>query len=182
MSARMNESGPPITRYAFVNGDLRGSNLTLHPACLVHRSDSHLETLPLAAVTVVRVSFDRSSRKLGWGVVLLLLGLALLAIAAPLASFAGGAAGEMAVAGAQGASRMLLGFFRFLEAVAALLPVLALACVIAGGALGAFGWMGHTTLAVGIPGAERVYAARGRDTMLLDFAEALSERVTLVKR
>ena len=29
---------------------------------------------------------------------------------------------------------------------------------------------------------KRVYPARGRDTMLLDFAEALSERLTLARK
>ena len=50
------------------------------------------------------------------------------------------------------------------------------------GALGAFGWIGRTTLLVSLPGAERLYPVRGRDTLLLDFAEALSERLMLLKR
>jgi hypothetical protein len=64
-------------------------------------------------------------------------------------------------------------------ALASLLPVVALACVIGGGALCAFGWMGTTILLVSLPGTERVYPVRGRDTLLLDFAEALSERLML---
>jgi hypothetical protein len=62
------------------------------------------------------------------------------------------------------------------------MPVAALACVIVGGALCALGWIGGTQLLVSLPGAERLYATRGRDTMLLDFAEALSERLMQFKR
>jgi hypothetical protein len=178
----MNEAGPAITRFAFPNGTLRGTHLTLYPTCLVHRSDTQLETLPLAGVTAVRVAFQRDARKLGWGVALVLVALLLLAISGPIGGFASGAAGEMAAAGAQGVTRALHGFFRFLEALASLLPVVALACVIGGGALCALGWIGSTTLLVSLPGSQRVYPARGRDTMLLDFAEAVSERLMLLKR
>jgi len=178
----MNDSGPAITRFAFASGVLRGTHLTLYPTCLVHRSDTHLETLPLAGVTAVRVAFQRDTRKLGWGIALVVVALLLLAIAGPIGSFASSAAGEMAAAGAQGVAKVLQGFFRLLEALASLMPVAALACVIGGGALCALGWIGSTTLLVSLPGSERLYPARGRDSMLLDFAEALSERLKLLKR
>jgi hypothetical protein len=110
------------------------------------------------------------------------LALLLLVIAGPLGSFASGAAGEMTSAGAQGVARALQGFFRLLEALASMMPVAALACVVGGGALCALGWMGSTLLLVSLPGAERLYSARGRDTLLLDFAEAVSERLMLAKR
>lgn len=178
----MSEAGPAITRFAFANGVLRGTHLTLYPSCLVHRSDTHLETLPLAAVTAVRVAFERDMRKLGWGAGLVLAALLMLAIAGPVGSFASGAASDMAAAGPQGVPKAMHAFFRSLEALASLLPVLALACVIGGGALCALGWMGGTALVVSLPGSERVYPARGRDSMLLDFAEALSERLMLLRR
>jgi len=178
----VSETGPAITRFAFANGALRGTHLTLHPTCLVHRSDTHLETLPLAGMTAVRVAFERDTRKLGWGVGLVLAALLMLTIAGPVGSFASGAANDMASAGSQGVPKAMYAFFRLLEALASLLPVLALACVIGGGALCALGWMGGTSLVVSLPGSERVYPARGRDTMLLEFAEALSERLTLPRR
>jgi len=178
----MSEAGPALTRFAFANGELRGTHLTLYPSCLVHRSETQLETLPLAGMAAVRVAFERDSRKLGWGVTLLVIALILLALAGPLGTFASGAAGEMAAAGSQGVARVLHGFFRLLEALATLLPVAALAFVIGGAVLGALGWMGRTTLVISLPGSERVYPARGRDSVLLDFAEALSERLMLLKR
>ena len=173
----MSESGPAITRYAFTNGVLRGTQLTLHPNCLVHRSDDHLETVPLAAITALRVAFLRDSHKLGWGIALIVIALLLLAVAGPLGSFASGAA----AAGPQTVPVMSF-IFRALEALASLMPVAALGCVIAGGALCALGWIGSTQLLVSLPGAERHYIVRGRDTMLLDFAEVFSERLMLLKR
>jgi hypothetical protein len=177
----MSEAGPALTRFAFANGVLRGTHLTLYPTCVVHRSETQLETLPLAGMTAVRVAFERDTRRLGWGVTLVVIALILLALAGPLGTFASGAAGEMAAAGSQ-VARVLHGFFRLLEALASLLPVAALACVIGGAVLGALGWMGRTTLVISLPGSERVYPARGRDSVLLDFAEALSERLMILKR
>ena len=173
----MSEAGPAVTRFAFANGDLRGTHLTLYPTSLVHRSDTHLETVPLAAVSAVRVAFERDARKLGWGVTLIVFALLLLAIAGPLGSWA-----SHAVSTGQQPIPAMQVVFRMVEVVASALPVVALACVIAGGALCAFGWLGTTTLAVSLPGSERVYPVRGRDTALLDFAEALSERLTAARR
>lgn len=178
----MSEPGAALTRFAFTSGALRGTHLTLFPTCLVHRSEHQLETLPLAAVCAVSVAFRRDTRKLGWGIGLIVAALLLLAIAGPIGSFASGAASEMQAAGTQGVARALYGFFRMLEAVASLLPVLALGSVVGGATLCALGWMGSTTLLLSLPGSERLYPARGRDTMLLDFAEALSERLMLLRR
>lgn len=175
----MSEPGPAVTRFAFADGELRGTHLTLYPACLIHRSEHHLETLPLAAMSAVSVAFRRDRRKLGWGIVLVVVALLLLAIAGPIGAFASAAAGDMASAGPQGVAGALHGFFRLLEAFASLLPVVALAFVLGGAALCALGWVGTTTLLVSLPGTERVYPVRGRDTVLLDFAEALSERLML---
>lgn len=177
----MNETGPALTRFAFANGMLRGTHLTLFPTCLVHRGDNHLETLPLAGMSAVRVTFERDTRKVGWGAALVVIALLLLMVAGPLDRFATDAAADMAKSD-QGVAKALYGLFRLLIAVASLLPVAALACVIGGAALGALGWMGRTTLTVTLPGADRVYPARGRDTMLLDFAEALSDRLTLARK
>ena len=176
----MNETGPALTRFAFASGVLRGTHLTLYPTCLVHRSDTHLETLPLATMTAISVAFRRDARKLRWGIALIVIALLLLALSGPLDRFAADAATDMAKSD-QGVGKALYGFFRFLIALASALPVAALACVIGGGALCALGWMGTTTLLVSLPGSERTYPVRGRNTLLLDFAEALSERLMLRK-
>lgn len=173
----MTETGTPLARYAFTNGELRGTQLALHPACLVHRGDDQLETLPLAAVSALRVAFRRNTHKLGWGIALVVLALLMLAVAGPLGRFASSAA-----AAGQQAIPAMQAIYRMFEVVATLMPVAALACVIGGGALCALGWIGSTQLLVSLPGAERLYVARGRDTMLLDFAETFSERLMLLKR
>jgi len=165
-----------LTRFDFTSGPLRGSQLMLYPRSLIHRSEGHLETMPLARVAALRVSFARHPRQLGWGIALVVLALVMLAIAAPIGSVAHGAAQEMAASG-QGVARALFGFFRFIEVVAALLPALALACALGGAALAVLGWRGSTTLTLVLAGAEREYSVRGRDTLLLDFAELVSERL-----
>ena len=176
----MNETGPALTRFGFANGVLRGTHLTLYPTCLVHRSDTHLETLPIAAMTAVGVAFRRDGRKLGWGITLLVIALVVFAVSGPLDRLAAEAAADMAKSD-QGVGKALFGFFRFVTAATSFLPVAALACAIGGGALCAFGWLGTTTMLISLPGAERTYPVRGRNTLLLDFAEALSERLMLRK-
>lgn len=168
----VNETAPPLGRYAFTNGALRGTELLLHPGCLVHRGGTHLETVPLAAMSAIRVAFERHTRQLGWGVALVIAALLMLAIANPLGSFA-----SVALAGPPPSVALMQHVYRLLEALASLLPVAALAGLIGGIVLGVFGWLGSTSLVVALPGAERVYSVRGRDTLLLDFAEALSERL-----
>lgn len=177
-----NEAPAPLTRFEFASGPQRGSHLALYPRCLVHRSEAHLETLSLAALALVRVAFARDSRKLGWGIALVVVALLLLAIAGPLGSFAGQAAGDMASGGSQGVARALYTLFRFLEGVASLMPAMALACALGGAALGVYGWRGSTVLTLNFGGSERLYWVRGRDTLLLDFAEMVSERLTALAR
>jgi hypothetical protein len=170
------ETQAALSRFDFTSGALRGSQLLLYPRCLQHRSPSHLETMPLARVTALRVTFERNARQLGWGVALVVVALLMLAIAAPIASVAHGAAQEMATS-AQGVARALYSFFRFIEFIAALLPALALACALGGAALGVIGWRGSTTFTLVLGAGERSYGVRGRDTLLLDFAELVSERL-----
>jgi hypothetical protein len=178
----VSDPGPAIARFDFTSGLLRGSHLTLFPACVVHRGDAALETLPLAAIASVHVAFERDSRQLGWGVALILVALLLLAIAAPLAVFAGAQAAEMAAAGSQGVAHALQSFFGLLEFAANLLPALAVLTAVGGIALAAFGWLGNTRLTLSFGGFERVFPARSRNTRLLDFAELLAEQLMTLKR
>ena len=175
------ESQLALMRFDFASGAQRGSQLMLYPRCLVHRSDSHLETVPLARITAMKVSFQRDPRRLGWGVACVVAALFLLVLSAPLGSFAHGAAQEMA-ASAQGVARALYSLFRFIEVTAALLPAIALAGAIGGAVLGVLGWRGSTTFTLALGGSERSYCVRGRDTLLLDFAEMASERLMAAAR
>jgi len=170
------EQTPPLVRFDFRSGAQRGTHLALYPRCLVHRGDSHLETVQLARVAALRGAFERDTRRLGWGVALLVIAVILLAIAGPLGSFAGHAATDVS-SGSAGVARALYNFFRVLEGIAAILPAAALATVLGGAALGVFGWRGATTLTLDLGGNERVYSVDGRDGLLLDFAELASERL-----
>lgn len=171
-----------MARFEFASGELRGTQLTLYRSCLVHRGGAELETLPLAAIASLRVAFERDDRKLGWGAGLVVLALVLLAIAAPLSGLASHAVADLTAAGGQGVARALVSFFHLLEALASLLPVLALACALGGAALAVRGWQGATVLTLGLSGFERAYASRGRDALLLDFAEAVNERLMVLER
>ncbi len=175
------ESQLALTRFDFTSGPYRGSQLMLYPRCLVYRSDSQLETVPLARITAIRVSFQRNRRRLGWGVACVIAALVLLALSAPLGSFAHGAAQEM-TASAQGVARALYSLFRFIEVIAALVPAMALAGAIGGAMLCVLGWRGSTTLTLALGGSEREYRVRGRDTLLLDFAELAAERLMAAAR
>ena len=130
----------PLLRFDFTNGVQRGSQLMLYPRYLVHRSDSHVETVPFSRITALKVAFERDPRRLGWGVALVIVALLLLALAAPIGSLSHGAA------------------------------------------LGVLGWHGATTLTLVLGGAERAYSVRGRDMLLLDFAEVAAERLMATAR
>lgn len=181
----MSEAGTPLTRFDIGSGEWRGTQLSLHPACLVHRGDSHLEMLPLATLAAMRVSFERDGRKIRWGVALLVVALVLFALAGPLETFAGSAAREMTAqqsAGSTGVAGALLALFRFVEGLARALPLAATALALGGAALCFFGWLGTTTLALTFAGGERLFAVRGRDPLLMDFSERLSEAIAALKR
>jgi hypothetical protein len=175
------ESQLALMRFDFMSGAHRGSQLMLYPRCLVHRSPSQLETVPLARLTSIKVAFERDAHRMAWGAVCVLGALVLLGLSAPLGTFAHGAAQEMQASG-QGVARALYGLFRFAEVVAALLPAIALAGAIGGAMLGVLGWRGSTTLTLALGGSERSYSVRGRDTLLLDFSEMAAERLMAAAR
>ena len=166
----------PLARFDLADG----SYLTLHRSSLVHSGGSHLETLPLAAVQMLRVGFERNERRVGWGIAFLILALLCYALSGPLSAFSSLAASEMA--SGQGVARFLHVTFRILEAFASLLPVLAAAAAIGGVALIYFGWRGATVLQISLSGFERSFATRGRDTLMLQFAATVSERLMALER
>ena len=178
----MSEPSAAIARFDFTSGEQRGSHLTLFAGSLVHRGDSHLETLPLATIASVRVSYQRNASLMGWGFALLIAAALMLLASSPLAGVASAAAADVNTAGNHGVARALYSLLRIIEALANALPVAALAAVLGGGALAAFGWMGNTILTLTFAGTERVFAVRGRNTRLLDFTEAVAERLVQARR
>ncbi|HEY7239884.1 MAG TPA: hypothetical protein VH600_11995 [Burkholderiales bacterium] len=176
------DAGPAITRYDFTSGALRGTHFTLYATCLTHRGSNHLETMPLGGIASLRVAYEHDARRIGWGVALLLVALVVYALAAPLAGLATAGAEEMAKTDGHGVARALQAMFNFLYAVAKTMPFVALACALGGIALGAFGWIGSTTLVLDLAGSQRTYPVRGRNPGLLDFSEAVGERLMSQKR
>lgn len=167
--------GTPIANFDFPGGPLRGTQLSLYGARLLHHGAGQMDSMALGAIAAVRVSYERDGRRIVWGVVLVLLALLLFVVAGPLSGIAADAAAE--VSGNHSVSRSLRGTLLVLGAIASLLPAVGVACLLGGGALAAFGWIGTTTLELSLPGADRAYAARGQDRLLVDFAELLAERV-----
>lgn len=167
--------GTPIANFDFSGGPLRGTQLSLYGARLLHHGAGQMDSMALGAIAAVRVSYERDVRRIGWGVVLALLALLLFVVGGPLSGVAADAAAE--VSGNNSVARLLRGTLHVLGAMASLLPTVGVACLLGGGALAAFGWIGTTTLVLSLPGADRAYAARGQDRLLVDFAELLAERV-----
>lgn len=167
---------PQVARFDLPDG----TQLTLHQTCLVHRGAAYLETLPLAAVQMLRVGFERNTRRIGWGVVFVFFALILYGLSGPLSQFASGAAAEVATG--QGVARVLFLAFRVLEALASLMPVAAAAFAIGAAALLYFGWRGATIMHISLAGLERSFATRGRDALMLEFSAAVSERLMSLER
>ncbi len=177
----MSEAGAAIARFAFTSGPRRGSHLTLYANCVVHRSETELETVPLVAVASVRVAFDRDPNRIAWGAVAVVVALVLFAISSPLATVADAAAADVA-GNPSGVAAALHTLFRIVGAGARGLPFLAVAGGLGGAALVALGWLGVTVLSLAFAGGTRDYLVHGRNAALSDFAEAIAQKLMQLKR
>ena len=171
-------------RFDFRSGPLFGSSLTLDETTLMHRGGSRLETVPLQAISAVRIAFERDARKIGWAIALLLVAWALSAAATPLAglaeSLATGVRGDGA-ASVQDIASIMIATFRGLSAAARMLPTFGNLLAAVGIVLLAIGLWGRTTLTLTLAAVERHYPVWGRNRRLFDFAEAISERLGEVR-
>jgi len=114
-------------------------------------------------------------RRIAWGAALIVLAIGLFIVSGPLSTVAAEAAAG--VSGNTSVAQLLRGTLLVLGALASLLAAVGVACVIGGGAFVAFGWIGTTTLVLSLPAGERSYGMRGKNRLLVDFAELLAERV-----
>jgi hypothetical protein len=169
----------PIASYQFTTGALRGTQLSLFAARLLHQGAGHMESISLPAVSAVRVGYERDVRRMAWGVVLAVVALLLFLVSGPLSGAAAEAAAE--VNGNHAVAKLLRGTLLFLGGIASILPAAAVASLLGGGALAAFGWIGVTVIVLSLPASERAYAVRGQNRPLVDFAELLAERVAQQK-
>jgi hypothetical protein len=174
---------PLVAQFEFRRGAHRGTQLALYANRLVHQSAEAMEIMPLAHLAAVRIEFLRDSRRLSWAVALCVLALALFAVAGPLQSWAGTAAGEVAAharaeSPSGGVQTLLLFVFRALEAFGALLPFAGMGLAAGAATLLFYFWQGRTTLTLALAAVERSYPVPGRDRGLADFADMLGERVS----
>ena len=177
-----------VAEYHFARGALRGTQFTLLDARLLHVGADRAESILLDAISSVRIAFERNARRIGWGAGLCLVALIVFALAGPLRTLvAHGLAEVMAQIARDGAPASPLAQFleaslRALGVVAGAMPVAALALALWGTALVVTGWIGHTSLVLVLPSAEREFLVPGRDLALTDFAENLAERIAAPDR
>lgn len=169
----------PIASYQFSSGPLRGTQLALFAARVLHQGAGQMESIALAAISAVRVGYERDFGRIAWAVVLLLVAMLLFVISGPLSGAAAEAAAE--INGSHAVAKLLRGTLLVLGGVASVLPAAGAACLLGGGALAAFGWIGTTTLVLSLSASDRAYAVRGQNRMLVDFAELLAERIAQQK-
>ncbi len=167
-----------LAEFEIRSGAQRGSRLTLYENRLVYQGGDSMEAVPLAQLAAVGVAFERDPRKLNWAIALLALALLLAAVSGPLQSGAAALAAEIkAHAGRESLDAVLLASFSALGALARLLSPLAAVLAASAVALLLFFLLGRTTLTLSFAAVERVYAVRGRDRFLVEFAETVAERL-----
>lgn len=165
----------PIASFHFPAGPLRGTQLSLFGTRLLHHGVDQMESITLAAVAAVRVAYERDIRRIVWGAALIVVAIVLFVVSGPLSTVAAEAAAG--VSGNTSVAQLLRVTLHVLGALASLLAAVGMACFIGGGVLVAFGWIGTTTLVLSLPAGERGYGMRGKNRLLVDFAELLAERV-----
>jgi hypothetical protein len=168
----------PLAEFEFASGAQRGSRLTLYANRLMHHGGDAMETVPLAQLASVRVAFERDPRKLYWAIGLLVVALLLVAVSGPMhGGVTALAAGIKEHSGRESLDSLLLASFSVLGGIARSLPVLAAMLAAIAAALAALFWMGLTTLTLSFAATERFYAVRGRNPLLIQFAELVAAQL-----
>jgi hypothetical protein len=172
----------PLAEFYFGGGALRGSQLTLYANRIVLQGAGAMETVPLAHLASVRVAFEREPRKLNWMIGLALVALVLAVMAGPLQGWADAAAAQVvehtrSESGGGGIPAALIVTFRALGGLASVLPAAAAALGAWAAALAVLYWLGLTRLTLSFGATERVYAVRGRDPLLREFAESVGKQL-----
>lgn len=168
----------PLAEFEISSGAQRGSRLSLYANRLAHLGGDSMETVPLAQLASVRVAFERDPRKLNWAVGLLLVALTLAVISAPLQSWIAATASKVGdPARRESLDAVLFGVFNALGGFASILPGIATALALAAAALLVFFWLGATVLTLAFAATERSYAVRGRNPLLVDFAQIVAEQL-----
>jgi hypothetical protein len=172
----------PLAEFEFSSGAQSGSRLTLYANRLMHHGGDSMESVPLAQLASVRVAFEREPGKLNWAIGLLVLALILVAVSGPMhGGVAALAAGIKEHSGRESLDSLLLATFSVLGGIARSLPMLAALLAALAAALAALFWMGLTTLTLSFAATERFYAVRGRNPLLIQFAELVAAQLAAHK-
>lgn len=134
-----------------------------------------METVPLAQLAAVRVAFERDIRKASWAAVLIVAALIVASISGPLREWIGVAVAKIGEnARPESFDAVLLGVFTFARGLVRLLPLLAGALAAGAALLLALFWLGATSLTMAFAATERSYAVRGRNHLMIDFAQIVA--------
>jgi hypothetical protein len=166
--------GDLLTEFDFGSG----GRLALYTNRLVLHGADAMESVPLVHLASVRVAFERDPRKLYWAVGLLVSALILAMASGPLQGFAAElASGIREQAGRESLDAALKSAASALHAFTRLLAPLAVALTVLAAALLVFFWLGLTTLTLSFAAAERAFPVRGRNPLLVQFAEAVADQL-----
>jgi len=154
-----------------------GGRLALYTNRVVLHGGDAMESVPLAQLASVRVAFERDSRKLNWAIGLSLAALVLAAMSGPLQAWMQTLSGEVRKGGAELLAPVLLASFGAIQHLARLFVPIALALFAGAAALLFFFWLGQTTLTLSFAAVERAFPVRGRNPLLVQFAEAVAEQL-----
>ena len=154
-----------------------GARLALYTNRLVLHGADAMESMPLAHLASVRVAFERDPRKLNWAIGLLVLALILASASGPLQAWMQALSGEVRKGGAEFLKELLLASLGAIQHLARLFVPVALALFAGAAALLFFFWLGQTTLTLAFAAAERAFPVRGRNSLLVQFAEAVAEQL-----
>jgi hypothetical protein len=163
-----------LATYEFRRGELAGSHLSLFGACLVHRGADGFETIHLDRISALRVAFERDASRIAWGGALLFIAFLLIAAFLPMRMLVASMAAEVT---AQAQGTFLPAAIRALDFCVGLLPFASLGLGAWGITWLALGWIGETVLRVGAGPGDKVFAMRGRDPLLYEFAESVSAQI-----
>jgi hypothetical protein len=156
-----------------------GARLALYTNRVVLHGGDAMESVPLAHLASVRVAFERDPRKLNWAVALMVVALVLALVSRPLQDWMMELAGKVATGGGrESLEAALLSIFTALGHLARLMFPFAMLLAAAAVALLAFFWLGRTTLTLSFAAAERAFPVRGRNPLLVQFAEAVAEQLS----
>lgn len=164
----------PIATFEFRRGDLAGSHVSLFGTCLAHRGGDGFESIPLDHIGSIGVAYERDTGRMAWGWTLLFIAVVLIAAFRPLSQLVGSMAGEVS---AQSPGAFLPAALNAVDLCVSLLPAASLAFASWGIALLVLWWIGETVMRVVVAPVERVFAVRGRDRLLCEFAESVSAQI-----